>query len=184
MESILQGCEVLTIFGWGVVIKAEGSSVIVGLDEWELSGNSVVKIYGGTSIIIRRSFCGVGNCVLTKYGSGILVDYDRSTGVHVVKLWQSAGKGSGTAYINFADISRIIPAITGLNARTSLGNGKIIGYRQSEDIYAIKLNYGVGYFKSNAVKSFQNIIFPTVEYILNHSRNTSSHWRGWEDLIS
>ena len=87
MESILQGCEVLTIFGWGVVIKAEGSSLIVGLDEWELSGNSVVKIYVGTSIIIRRSFCGVGNCVLTKYGSGILVDYDRSTGVHVVKLF-------------------------------------------------------------------------------------------------
>jgi hypothetical protein len=114
-ELINIGSEILTIFGWGIVtgIRAD-SSLEIELDDWTLAGSSLVKVYGFAQNIILKdkvsnalicSACSIGKCVYTKYGSGILIDYDRDRKLHIVRLWQPYGQGLKSFFYYLTGVS-------------------------------------------------------------------------------
>ena len=136
------GCEVLTQpYGWGYVsttpIDASSplSSIVVKLD-WGLLTTTV-------SAIQRKSFCSIGSNVLTKYGNGILIDYDRANDMHVIRLWNVLANdgGSAVAFMMKGDIIRVIKAAVGCRVKSlTYGTGCVLQCHENGDTFTIKID--------------------------------------------
>lgn len=176
------GCEVKTVWGWGVLqrVDADTSRLIVELD-WSttLSTKNQTLLYTCATEIIACSFCAIGTCVLTKYGVGVLVDFRRNDGIHVVKMWQMHTEGSALAYLQKEDIRQISCGSVGFPVYTPFGSGHIIRYRESCDTYDVRLDYGLCHFVGAkqfvcwearvlpAVSKLMKLIAPNLQLVQN-----------------
>lgn len=182
-DSLLSpGIEVKTLYGWGVVLYSDDHKLVIELDEWILAGGSSPILYAEHSAIISRSFCSIGSCVLTRYGVGVMIHYNRSSGMHHVRLWSVNGSGTALAYMNGSDLIRTIHGFSGMTASTPFGMGKVIQYRNEDDSYVVQLPYGIGYFQEKSIKIHESVILPVLEDILNKTQKESL-WKNWESFI-
>lgn len=165
------GCQVKTPYGYGNVIYVDSSSaptkLCIEFDEWKLAGGTHPRIYTTSSQILYGSY-DLGTCVMTRYGPGILINYHRSTNIHVIRLWRPRGLGSATAYMNQGDILQKLKAFPGMKVITSYGAGILEGYNNANDIpkYIVKLNYGTAFMNEDAIISCPEArVFPTAEFL-------------------
>lgn len=82
--------------------------------------------------------CVEGYPVLTKFGSGVLHSVNPTTGVHNVTV-PSYG---AVLYLQPDQVIRPLKAAVGEDVSTPYGEGKVMRYRLSDDIYEIKLSWG------------------------------------------
>lgn len=168
-----QGTEVRTPYGWGFIAAdvTDKTRMIVKLDEWDRS--ILPTIYTSMECIQQASFCSIGTCVYTKYGTGMLLDYRRSSGIHIVRLWlPNGGQGASIAYMSKSDILKVIPAMTGMQISTKAGiEGTIYKYSNDLDSFDIIASNGT----HMSVRS-DDVVIPTTTiqstttsyYLVNH----------------
>eukprot|EP00929_Paragymnodinium_shiwhaense_P092463 TRINITY_DN52384_c0_g2_i1.p1 TRINITY_DN52384_c0_g2~~TRINITY_DN52384_c0_g2_i1.p1 ORF type:complete len:1001 (+),score=164.12 TRINITY_DN52384_c0_g2_i1:149-3151(+) len=121
------GCVVQTTYGWGLVTEDEPSClhVRVALD-WKLRGGQRAEAIVCREHILDASFCPLGQCVQTMFGCGVLVDFRRSDGCHIVRLWRARSeRGSGLLYCQKSAIRRSLSAAPGFRAVTHEGPGLV-----------------------------------------------------------
>ncbi len=173
------GCDVLTAYGWGILsaVDHEANHYSIDLDDWELAGASVATLYCTSSAIIGTSFFDVGACILTKYGSGIVLQYRRTDSMYVVRMWRPHGEGSATAYLPASDIIRRLPAATGCRVHTPYGNGYVnsIRYTGAQDpiIYSVQLPYGTAYMSADTVECKESSVIPAADYLFSQMTGPS-----------
>jgi len=126
----LRGCHLQTPYGWGICICDDSNSLHlrVALD-WRLRDQKRAECAVRRSDIKGRSFCAAGECVLTTFGTGVLLGYRPSDGMHHVQLWGSLGRGRNSAYLRKEALLAVLPAAAGLVVETPYGQGICQGYR-------------------------------------------------------
>ncbi len=170
---LARGTEVKTPYGWGFVAvdATDAARILVKLDEWDRS--ILPTLFTSIEYIQQASFCSIGNCIYTKYGMGILLDYRRPSGIHVVRLWLPNGaQGASIAYMNKSDILKVIPAMSGMQISTK-SNVQGIIYKYSNDLDSFEIVTSNGTHTS--IRS-DDIIVPkttiqsttTSHYLVNH----------------
>jgi hypothetical protein len=82
--------------------------------------------------------CVEGYPVLTKFGSGVLHSVNPTTGVHNVTV-PSYG---AVLYLQPDQVIRPLKAAVGEDVSTPYGEGKVLKYRLTDDLYEIKLSWG------------------------------------------
>jgi hypothetical protein len=82
--------------------------------------------------------CIEGYPVMTKFGSGVLHSVNPTTGVHNVTV-PSFG---AVLYLQPDQVIRPLKAAVGEDVSTPYGEGKVLKYRLSDDLYEIKLSWG------------------------------------------
>jgi hypothetical protein len=177
------GCQVKTAYGYGNIVQMKeggNSELCVQLDEWKLAGGTHPRLHTSSTQIIYGSYCDLGTCLLTKYGPGILVQYQRSTNIHVVRLWRPRGLGSATAYLQKADIVHKIKGLPGMKVVTVYGTGVVEGYSsQGAEKYVVRLGYGTAFLNADAILSCPEArVFPTAECLADKalSKLKSMNW--------
>ena len=136
---LARGTEVRTPYGWGFVAVdvTDSARILVKLDEWDRS--ILPTLFTSIEYIQQASFCSIGNCIYTKYGMGILLDYRRPSGIHVVRLWlPNGGQGASIAYMNKSDILKVIPAMSGMQISTK-GNIQGIIHKYLNDLDSFEI---------------------------------------------
>lgn len=78
--------------------------------------------------LIARPACAPGSCVQTTLGTGVLIDFRPTDGIHVVRLWRPRGAGSALAYLNRDALLRKLPAAVGVRVVTPEGEGVVLGF--------------------------------------------------------
>lgn len=138
------GCEVNTSWGWGILkeFDATNGRCVVELD-WESTSFSLNRpvLYTSLSEIRAQSFCGIGECVLTKYGIGVLIEYRRYDMMHVLRMPHNA-----TAFMVYDEIKKVVAGDVGFEVSTPNGAGKIVRYRVDVDTYDVELPDGIVHF--------------------------------------
>jgi hypothetical protein len=144
MAERFLGLEVESQYGWGVVSKVHADeSLEVQFLDWTLAGGSASVLFTTVSSISRSSFAPLGACLLTRYGTGVLLEHRRPSGVHIVRLWSSSGaSGSGLAMIQKHDILRVVPACIGFPVQTPYGSGVVNRFRSEDGIFSVDLVWG------------------------------------------
>jgi hypothetical protein len=180
------GCQVKTPYGYGNIVQmkeGDKNEVCVELDEWKLAGGTHPRLHTLSSQIIYGSYCDLGTCLLTKYGPGILLQYQRSTNIHVVRLWRPRGLGSATAYLQKADILHKIKGLPGMKVLTVYGAGVVEGYSSQTSAgaeqYVVRLGYGTAFLNEDAILSCPEArVFPTAESLADKalSKLKSMNW--------
>jgi hypothetical protein len=192
--SVELGCDVLTAYGWGVVRSASrlGTSAdmkyVVELDGWDMANASTARLYCTNAGIIRSSMYDVGSCVMTKYGSGVLLQYRRVDDLFVVRLWQPFGEGSATAYMTRTDIMCKIAASTGNRVSTPLGEGFVsavlprgVESGQTLYIYNISLHYGTAFMNAQSIKCKEASVVPAADYLTSQMSRSSRLMQGVQE---
>ncbi len=132
---IMIGTEVKTSFGWGTINEInDGNKIQIVLEQFEGWGSSkppILYTYSTDPIIMHHSRCAVGCRVFTRYGSGVVIDYQRQRDVYVVCLWATctvAGLGSGMSYMLSKDIIKCYASNEIPDARFAMldSNGKVL----------------------------------------------------------
>lgn len=163
------GCQVKTPYGYGNVIQvlsplggAAPLRLCIEFDEWKLAGGTHPRLFTTPEQVLYGSSYDLGTCVMTRYGAGLLIGYQRLTNIHVVRLWRPRGLGSATAYLNQADIFQKLAGFPGMKVITSYGAGLLEGYSNGK--YIVKLGYGTAYLNEAAILSCPEAkVFPTAE---------------------
>lgn len=90
--------------------------------------------------------CSPGTCLLTTFGTGVLVSYRPSDGVHVVRLWRPRGAGSALGYLRRSALLRPLPAAVGIRVQTPDGDGVVVGFESGDgdDTFAVEVTTGSG----------------------------------------
>jgi hypothetical protein len=105
------GLELKTQYGWGRISKLDHGRVVIDLEFAGLKSTPILCTTLTDKIILHTCKCAVGTRVLTKYGSGVVTNYIRSTDMYVVRLWSASAygtaSGSGIGYMPQADLLRI-----------------------------------------------------------------------------
>jgi len=132
---------VATEFGSGVVksFRPEDGFYEISLVGWKLAnGTHPVAFLGKDDIRTRiANGCQEGYPVLTNLGvSGTLASVEPTTGVHIVTV-PSSGM---VCYMQPDCIVSPLKAAVGEDVSTSFGEGKVVYYDRSNDMYRIKLN--------------------------------------------
>lgn len=197
--AIEPGCDALTAYGWGVVRSAvptedkQGADTmkyVVELDGWDMANASTAKLYCTAGAIIRNSMYDVGSCLMTKYGSGVLLQYRRSDDLFVVRLWQTFGEGSATAYMTRADIVGKIAAATGTRVVTPLGEGfvsavlrRAIGSDAASSfyIYNVSLHYGAAYMNAQSILCKEAAVIPAADHLSQQMSRSNRLMKGVQE---
>ena len=184
--SLCLGSDVKTQFGWGILQHYDVMSgkVVISLDSWEVGGSYIPTLFALSPIIERSSFCCIGNCVLTKYGAGILMSYDRGSGFHRVRLWNAVGKGSAIGYLRHSELIRVIPACCGIRVKLLVGEGEVKHFRASDRIYVVRLAFGEAYVFESSLQCPYSDVYPALEYILNEAKLKARWAGGWEHMLA
>lgn len=188
----LQGCYVKTPYGWGICAADEPDSLHlqVGLD-WRIGGMSNgqaertrVNCWVRRADISHRSFCAVGDCVLTSFGAGVLIEFRPEDDKHIVQLWGPLGKGRHRAFLNRSALLAIIPAAPGLSVETPYGPGKCRGYRYQEgsrqsksdrgeasapDLYLVDYPWGRATLNAASIKCPAAMTMPLINRFLDRA---------------
>merc|ERR1712038_1419878 len=142
-QFFMDGAAVLTPFGNGRVesFRTNDGFYEVSLVGWRLANSRFSKIYVMKDSLTyqKAKGCHEGYAVLTSYDlTGILESVQQKTGVHIVTI-PMAGMG---CYLQPKDIIKPLKAVVGDDVLTPYGNGQVIKYRSSEDVYQICLSWG------------------------------------------
>ncbi len=137
------GAAVLTPFGNGRVEKFRAGDGFyeVSLVDWKLANNSCSKIYVTKESLTyqKAKGCHEGYAVLTSFGlTGILESVQQKTGVHIVTI-PMAGM---VCYLQPKEIIMPLKAVVGDDVLTPYGNGQVVRYRVSDNLYQISLCWG------------------------------------------
>lgn len=126
----LRGCHVCTPYGWGICIRdvPDATHVQVALD-WRLRDGRRASCSVRRGDISARSFCAIGECVLTSFGTGVLLGFQPKDRVHRVQLWSKCGSSRSFAYLREEALLSVIPAAVGLSVETPFGIGTCKGYQ-------------------------------------------------------
>jgi hypothetical protein len=197
MSSLIiePGCDVLTAYGWGVVRHAlpvdtgrRDMKYVVELDGWDMANASTARLYCTDAGIIRSSMYDVGSCIMTKYGSGVLLQYRRVDDLFVVRLWQPFGEGSATAYMTRADIVCKLAASTGIRVSTPLGEGFVSAVlrRGNENgqtfyIYNVSLHYGAAYMNAQSITCKEASVVPAADFLTSQMSRSSRLMQGVQE---
>jgi hypothetical protein len=172
------GCQVKTPYGYGNVIQViSPQKLCIEFDEWKLAGGNHPRMFTTPTQILYGSSYDLGTFVLTRYGPGLLIGYQRLTNIHVVRLWRPRGLGSATAYLNQSDVLQKLAGFPGMKVVTSYGAGMLEGYSNGK--YIVKLGYGTAYLNEAAILSCPEAkVFPTAECLADQalSKLKSLNW--------
>eukprot|EP01041_Mallomonas_annulata_P014259 gene14259-30336_t len=161
-NNISIGCEAKTAYGWGVVTQVDKDRIVVEFDEWELNGASKPVLYTTRESLLEQSYASIGTCIQTRYGNGVLIRYDRKTGFHTVRLWSLKGLGSGIAFIKSTDIIKQLKAFRGANVSTIYGKGIVEYHRERDNIYVIRLAFGLAYLDQDSFQCVEATVLPII----------------------
>jgi len=89
-----------------------------------------------------------GKFVSTLFGTGVVAQVRRD-GIHVVKIKQL--EGAATAYLQADAILGPVKAYVSSTVHTPFGQGLVIGYRPSEEIYEVQLDFAVAFLNAESV---------------------------------
>jgi hypothetical protein len=155
----------------------------VGL-EWELDSRRRKESDVPRANVLCQSFCAVGECVLTAFGTGVLLGFRSEDEKHVVQLWGSMGAGRNLAYMGASSISRVIPAAIGLAVETPLGRGMCRGFRPGaavggtappdavhEDVFVVDFPWSRAFVPSASVRCPVAKVLPLICRFLEYSVN-------------
>lgn len=81
--------------------------------------------------LLSKPECAPGMCVDTTLGTGVLVGFRSSDGMHMVRLWQPRGEGSALAHLHRSALLRRLPAAIGIRVATPDGDGIVVGFTES-----------------------------------------------------
>lgn len=134
---------VMTPYGEGRVSKFREVDGFyeISLTRWKLTKGSNAKVYLREDEISHHiaKGCLEGYPVLTSLGlTGRLVSVDPKTGVHLVTI-PSAGM---VCYLQPSSVLRPLKAAVNDDILSPYGNGKVIRYNPSQDLYTIVLSWG------------------------------------------
>lgn len=178
----LRGFHVKTPYGWGICIGDEtgGSHVQVALT-WRLHSQKRVQCAVLRKDISDRSFCAAGQCVLTKYGTGVLLDFRPTDNIHHVQLWGPFGQGRNNAYLKRDALCSVIPAAAGFMVNTPLGTGTCCGYQTTEREAAseeatgitthciVAFPWGTGFIRGEDVQCPSALLLPLISGFLHRA---------------
>lgn len=172
LPTPLVGCVVRTTYGWGIVTEDDPSSlqVRVALD-WRLRDGRRARATVQRADVLERSFCAVGQCVETLFGSGVLVDFRREDRQHVVRLWRARGAGSSILYCRASSLTRVLRSAVGFVAETPYGRGVTRGIANGcgggppAGRYSVELPWGVAYLSASSVSCPSAAALPVVERV-------------------
>jgi hypothetical protein len=109
-KSVFEGQEIKTKYGWGCVKEIRSDGIIcIALEDFEgflgKTGPILFTNLDQKDDIISIAVCPIGSAVITKYGSGVLINFVRDREIYVVRLWSSGGSlGTGIGYMSREDI--------------------------------------------------------------------------------
>jgi len=89
-----------------------------------------------------------GKFVSTVYGTGVVAQVRRD-GIHVVKIKQN--EGAATAYLQADAILGPIKAYVSSTVHTPFGQGVVIAYRPSDDVYEVQLDFAVAFLNAESI---------------------------------
>jgi len=186
------GRNVRTPFGWGLCVSDDSSipHLRVALD-WRIQGRRRVPCSVRRTDISSASFCAAGQCVLTTYGSGVMLEFRPSDGMHLVQLWGPLGAGRNHAYLRASEFKAVIPAAVGLAVETPYGRGICRGYRMaaagettgtssaadgcsqaaapSAGQVIVELPWGRAYLAAECIKCPVAVALPLINRFLDHA---------------
>lgn len=146
-STCLLGCIVRTPSAWGLVVQdnALDSYVHVVLN-WTLAIAERTDAIVWRGDILERSFCPIGQCVDTEFGSGVLLDFRCEDRCHVVRLWQPRGRRAGTLYCQARALRRVLAGAVGFPATTPWGIGivRAVDHADNGTLYRVELDDGQG----------------------------------------
>lgn len=134
------GAAITTSYGYGVVLtfRASDGFYEISLVTWTLANGShpIAKLRKDDISYRIAKGCHEGYPVLTSLGlSGSLASVEPTTGVHIVTI-SSAGM---VCYLQPDSIVRPLKAAVDEDVLTAYGEGKVVRYRLSDNVYIIKL---------------------------------------------
>lgn len=162
----LRGFFVETPYGWGICNGDEEAlpHLQVALD-WRIRDGRRVQCAVRRSDIKRTSFCAVGQCVQTTFGTGVLLSFRPSDGVHVVQLWGRPSMGRNHAYLRRDALLAVLPAAKGLAVKTPYGPGVCRGFR--DDFVLVDLgSWGRAELRRDSVRCPAALVLPLVDHFL------------------
>ncbi|CAM9869689.1 unnamed protein product, partial [Choristocarpus tenellus] len=179
----LVGARVETSEGWGIVRninryrKPETGEGLCAVTVELTYDNSSTQTRRTTLTplhdLLRAPLCATGACVLTSFGTGVVVGYRSSDNVHIVRLWAPRGRGSALGFIRREDLLRSLPAAVGLRVTTPFGEGMINAFHPAADAYGdvfmVRLHWGIAYLRGDSVRCPVAKVMPLVEKVVDRS---------------
>ena len=134
------GAAVTSQYGDGTVVSFRGSDGFYFVSLHSKYGTQFATAYLQEDCLSYRlaQSCVEGYPVLTTYGSGVLQSVNPTTGVHCVVI----PTFNALCYLQPDQVIRPLKAAKGEDVSTRYGEGKVMRYRMSDDMYEIKLQWG------------------------------------------
>jgi hypothetical protein len=166
---------------WGIVraVTEQAGGTKLELDLLSDPGNSssasrsVVVVKADS--IEQLPVCAAGACVLTTIGSGVVLRYEHTSDLYVVRLWQPRGMGSSIAFLNRASLLQPLTASTGLKVLTPYGKGTVVSIATNPVCLRVDLGYGAGYLQADSVTCPVAAVMPLVEVMVDRSTALVQH---------
>eukprot|EP00929_Paragymnodinium_shiwhaense_P118360 TRINITY_DN90290_c0_g1_i1.p1 TRINITY_DN90290_c0_g1~~TRINITY_DN90290_c0_g1_i1.p1 ORF type:complete len:1042 (+),score=266.94 TRINITY_DN90290_c0_g1_i1:124-3249(+) len=172
----LHGCYVKTPFGWGICTADDPSSEHLKVDlDWQLRNARRASASVLRTSITDRSLCAAGHCVLTPYGTGVVLGFRAEDAVYTVQLWGAPGRGRRLAYLQPAALLKVLPAAAGLLVETPFGNGVCRSYRPADEAgglpeaFIVDLPWGQAVLASDCIKCPVALVVPLIDRFLQHA---------------
>lgn len=169
----LRGYVVRTQYGWGIVIGGDTLSQIlpdwkesmvpVALD-WRLGDGKRVKCTVRKQDILDQSLHPLGSCVLTTFGTGVVLDFRRTDNAYRVRLWRDRGAGSADLWCFASAIRKRLVAAVGLRVETPYGSGVVERYREFDSVYVVRYGWGgQAFLQEDCITCTAARVMPCVE---------------------
>jgi hypothetical protein len=105
-----------------------------------------IRVYAPSSALRRVKPLPAGTPVLTTFGTGIIDEVRPYDNIHIELIKQVVSTtplaSITKAYLNKRDVLKVLQAAVGDRVKTILGEGVVVGYRESDNIYIVKLGRG------------------------------------------
>jgi hypothetical protein len=142
-----KGDKVVTCVGIGTIEKsARAQDGIYTIKIRSMGGGAAratTRVFAPASALRRVPPLKRGTPVLTTFGSGIVMNVTPEHNIYEVWLKSVATSPSiTTAYLNERDVIKVLQAAVGDRVKTIIGDGIVIKYRSSDNVYCIKLGRG------------------------------------------
>jgi hypothetical protein len=164
---------------WGIVraVTGQADGTVLELDLLDPSSSSSAS----RSVVVKADsiqqlpVCAAGTCVLTTIGSGVVLRYEHTSDLYVVRLWQPRGMGSSIAFLNRASLLQPLTASTGLKVSTPYGKGTVLSIATDPTRLRVDLGYGIGYLQPDSVTCPVAAVMPLVEVMVDRSTALVQH---------
>mmetsp|Transcript_35996 Transcript_35996/g.84368 ORF Transcript_35996/g.84368 Transcript_35996/m.84368 type:complete len:995 (+) Transcript_35996:107-3091(+) len=169
-----RGCHVKTPYGWGICTRDEPQAGLLQVAlNWRLCSRERVLCTVRRADVVAWSFCAVGECVATRYGTGVLLAFRPEDDVHHVQLSSHC-----TAYLKRQALLEVVPAAAGLEVETPYGPGVCRGYRSAPEpppseaaqgFVKVDLDWGKAVLNGKSVHCKVAKVLPCVRWLVEYS---------------